>query len=132
MDTMVLILVLAAVILGIVVLYNLGVMSYVERYREFATLKVLGFRDKSIGKLLVSQNLWLTLIGVIMGMPAGVGVLQWLLSALASEYELKLMLGPLTYTVSVLLTFGTSLAVGLAVARKNRKIDMVEALKNAE
>ena len=132
MDTMVLILVLAAVILGIVVLYNLGVMSYVERYRELATLKVLGFRDKSIGRLLISQNVWLTLIGVIIGLPAGVGVLQWLLSALASEYELKLMLGPLTYTVSVLLTFGTSLAVGLAVARKNRKIDMVEALKNAE
>ncbi|MBQ7500654.1 MAG: ABC transporter permease [Clostridia bacterium] len=132
MDTMVLILVLAAVILGIVVLYNLGVMSYVERYRELATLKVLGFRDKSIGRLLISQNLWLTVIGVIIGLPAGVGVLEWLLNALAGEYELKLMLGPLTYIVSVLLTFGTSLLVGLMVSRKNKKIDMVEALKSAE
>ena len=84
-------------------LYNLGIMSYVERSRELATLKVLGFRNKNIGKLLISQNIWLTVIGVIIGLPAGVGVLEWLLAALAGEYELKLMLGPMTYCVSVLL-----------------------------
>ena len=132
MDGMVVILVIAAVILGIVVLYNLGIMSYVERSRELATLKVLGFRNKKIGRLLISQNIWLTVIGVILGLPAGVGVLYWLLVALASEYELKLTVGPLTYIVSVLLTFGVSLFVGWMVARKNRKIDMVEALKDAE
>ena len=132
MDSMVVILVVAAVILGIVVLYNLGIMSYVERSRELATLKVLGFRNRSIGRLLISQNIWLTVIGVIIGLPAGVGVLQWLLAALAGEYEMKLMLGGLTYAVSILLTFGVSLLVGLMVARKNKKIDMVEALKGAE
>ncbi|MBQ6431281.1 MAG: ABC transporter permease [Oscillospiraceae bacterium] len=132
MDGMVFILVIAAVLLGIVVLYNLGVMSYVERSRELATLKVLGFRSKKIARLLISQNLWLTVIGVALGLPAGLGTLQWMLSALAAEYELKLMLGPLTYTVSILLTFGVSLLVGWMVARKNKKIDMVEALKDAE
>ena len=132
MDSMVLILVVAAVILGTVVLYNLGVMSYVERSRELATLKVLGFRSKKIGQLLISQNVWLTVIGVILGLPAGLGTLYWMLTALAGEYEMKLMLGPLTYSVSILLTFGVSLFVGWMVARKNRKIDMVEALKSAE
>jgi len=132
MNLMVVILVVAAVILGVVVLYNLGVMSYVERYRELATLKVLGFRDKHIGKLLISQNIWLTVIGVMIGLPAGVGVLYVLITALVSEYELKLTMGVLTYSVSILLTFGVSVAVGLMVAGKNKKIDMVEALKGAE
>ncbi len=132
MDSMVIILVVAAVILGIVVLYNLGIMSYVERSRELATLKVLGFRSKKIGRLLISQNIWITVIGIIVGLPAGLATLKWLLLSLASEYELKLMLGVLTYSVSILLTFGVSLIVGWMVARKNKKIDMVEALKNAE
>ena len=132
MNKMVLLLVLAAVVLGIVVLYNLGVMSYTERYREMATLKVVGFKDSKIGRLLISQNLWLTVIGILIGLPAGVGVLQYLLTALASEYELKLTLGAPTYLVSVLLTFGVSLIVGLMVARKNRRIDMVAALKTEE
>lgn len=42
------------------------------------------------------------------------------------------MHGTLTYCVSILVTFGTSFAVGLMVARKNREIDMTEALKGAE
>lgn len=132
MDGMVFILIIAAVVLGIVVLYNLGVMSYVERSRELATLKVLGFRSKKIGHLLISQNIWLTVVGVLLGLPAGLGTLYWMLTALAGEFEMKLMLGPLTYSVSILLTFGVSLLVGWMVARKNKKIDMVEALKNAE
>ncbi len=132
MNVMVILFVLAAVILGIVVLYNLGVMSYVERSRELATLKVLGFRERRIGKLLISQNAWLTAAGVIIGLPGGVAVLQLIIVSLAREYELKLCLGALTYCVSVLVTFGTSLAVGRMVARKSRRIDMAEALKGSE
>ena len=132
MNKMIWLLVIAAVILGIVVLYNLGVMSYTERYREMATLKVVGFKDSKIGRLLISQNLWLTVLGIVIGIPAGIGVLQYLLTALAAEYELKLVLGVPTWLVSILLTFGVSLAVGLMVARKNKYIDMVAALKTEE
>ena len=107
-------------------------MSYTERYREMATLKVVGFKDSKIGRLLISQNLWLTVLGIAIGIPAGIGILQYLLTALAAEYELKLVLGPATWLISVLLTFGVSLVVGLMVARKNRHIDMVAALKTEE
>lgn len=132
MNVMIVVLAVAAIVLGIVVLYNLGVMSYVERSRELATLKVLGFRDKAIGKLLISQNIWLTVIGVLIGIPAGLGVLKVLVAALVSEYELSLSLSPFTFIISISLTFGVSLLVGLMVSRKNKKIDMVEALKGAE
>ena len=66
---------------------------------------------------------------------AGAGMAQELIegvTALASEYEMKLTLGPATYLLSILLTFGVSLIVGLMVARKNRSIDMVAALKTEE
>lgn len=132
MNIMVLLLVLAAVILGVVVLYNLGVMSYTERSRELATLKVVGFKNRHIGRILIGQNIWLTIVGIIIGLPAGVGVLHLLITLLASEYELKLTIGALTYCVSILLTFGVSMLVSLFVARKNKKINMVEALKGAE
>lgn len=132
MNVMVLVFIVAAIVLGVVVLYNLGVMSYVERYRELATLKVVGFKDKRISAILISQNIWLTVLGVLIGLPSGIGVLNLLIVTLASEYELKTVVGALTYCVSVALTFGVSLIVGLFVARKNKKIDMVEALKGAE
>lgn len=128
MDMMVWILILAAVILGIVVLYNLGIMSYVERRRELATLKVLGFRDRAIGRLLISQNIWITCVGIFLGLFGGYGVLYVLVQALASEYELYVTIQPLSYGISILLTFGVSLFVGLMVAGKNKKINMVEAM----
>ncbi len=132
MNLMIVILMVGALILGVVVLYNLGIMSYTERYREMATLKVVGFKDKKIGSLLIGQNMWITLIGALIGLPLGIGVLDFMLKALASEYELKLTLGILTFSVSLILTFGMSLLVSLLVSRKNKKIDMVEALKGAE
>ena len=132
MNVMIVLLVIAACVLSLVVLYNLGVMSYTERYREMATLKVVGFKDRKIGELLISQNLWITVIGIVLGIPAGFAVLDYLLKALASEYEMKLAIGPMTYIVSIALTFGVSLLVGIMVARKNHKIDMVAALKTEE
>lgn len=132
MDTMIILLIAGALILGVVVLYNLGVMSYTERYREMATLKVVGFKDAKIGRLLIGQNLWLSAIGVLLGLPAGVGVLAYLLKALAGEYEMKLAVSAQTVIFSIALTVGMSLLVSLMVSRKNKKIDMVEALKGAE
>ena len=129
-NTMIVILVLG--VLGIVVLYNLGVMSYTERYREMATLKVVGFKDKKIGQLLIGQNLWLSLVGVILGIPAGIGALDYLLKALAGEYEMKMQISVFSVVISIALTVGMSLLVSLMVSRKNKQIDMVEALKGTE
>lgn len=126
------VLIAAAVVLGLVVLYNLGVMSYTERYREMATLKVVGFKDKKIGGLLIGQNLWVTLAGVIIGIPCAIGVLEYLITALAKEYEMKLAVSVLSLILSAAMTFAVSLVVSLLIAKKNKKINMVEALKFAE
>lgn len=126
------VLIAAAIVLGVVVLYNLGVMSYTERYREMATLKVVGFKDKKIAGLLIGQNMWVTVIGVILGLPLAAGTLGYLVKELASEYEMRVVMGWKTFLISTLLTFCVSLVVSLFVAKKNKKIDMVEALKVAE
>ncbi len=132
MDMMIYLLVGGALLLGIIVLYNLGTMSYTERYREMATLKVVGFRDKKIGRLLSGQNLALSVVGIIIGIPLGALTLSYLLKTLASEYEMKMAIGVGSYIVTAVLTVGMSLLVSLMVAGKNKKIDMVEALKGQE
>lgn len=125
-------LIVLSIILGIVVLYNLGTMSYFERYRELSTLKVVGFKDKKIGKLLITQNMWLTVAGFLLGFPTGIGITYVLMKALASEYEMMLIFGWMTFVIPVVLMFGVSFFVSWLVARKNRKINMVEALKVPE
>jgi putative ABC transport system permease protein len=125
----IIVLVAASVLLCLIVLYNLGIMSYMERYREMATLKVLGFRNKAIGHLLISQNLWISLAGTLLGIPAGIWALNYLMDMLAGEYEMETLVGPVSILLASALNLGTSMIVGWMIARKNRHIDMVEALK---
>lgn len=132
MHVMIWLLIIAAAVLGVVVLYDLGVMSYTERFREMATLKVIGFKDRKIGKLLIGQNMLLTVAGIIIGIPAAMGVLKFLIVKLAKEYELRISVSMLSFVISIALVFGVSLIVGLMIARKNKRIDMVEALKAQE
>ena len=132
MYTMIGALIVLSIILGIVVLYNLGTMSYFERYRELSTLKVVGFKDKKIGKLLITQNMWLTVAGIIIGFPTGIWITSLLTKALAAEYEMKIIFGWMTFVIPVILVFGVSLFVSWTVSKKNKHIDMVEALKVPE
>ena len=132
MNLSITVLTIASVVLGVVVLYNLGMMSYIERFKEMATLKVLGFNDRKIARLLISQNMWLTIIGIIIGLPLGLLTINGVVKSLASEYELKVKTGALTYLVSILLTFFVSHVVAIVVARRNKRIDMVSALKGID
>ena len=125
-------LIVASVLLCLIVLYNLGIMSYMERYREMATLKVLGFRNKAIGHLLISQNLWISLTGTLLGIPAGIWALNYLMDLLAGEYEMETLVGPVSILLASALNLGTSMIVGWMIAGKNRHINMVEALKVAQ
>jgi len=125
-------LIVASVLLCLIVLYNLGIMSYMERYREMATLKVLGFRNKAIGHLLISQNLWIALAGTLLGIPSGIWALNVLMDLLAGEYEMETLVGPQSILPAAALNLGTAILVGALIAGKNRGIDMVEALKGTD
>ena len=128
----IIVLIVASVLLCLIVLYNLGIMSYMERYREMATLKVLGFRNKAIGRLLISQNLWIAVAGTLLGIPAGIWALNYLMDMLAGEYEMETMVGPVSILAATALNLGVAVIVGRMISRKNRKINMVEALKGTE
>ena len=128
----VIVLIVASILLCLIVLYNLGIMSYMERYREMATLKVLGFRNKAIGRLLISQNTWIAGVGTLLGIPAGMWALDVLMDLLAGEYEMEVVIGPQSIIPAIVLNMGTAMIVGWMISRKNRHINMVEALKGAE
>ncbi|MBQ6315514.1 MAG: FtsX-like permease family protein [Mogibacterium sp.] len=128
----IIVLIAASVLLCLIVLYNLGVMSYMERYREMATLKVLGFKNNAIGRLLISQNLWISVAGTLLGIPAGVWALRVLMDLLAGEYEMETVIGPGSLLPAAALNLGVAVIVGLMIARKNKSINMVEALKGTE
>ena len=129
LNIMVILLIVVALILGGIVLYNLGIMSYMERYKEMATLKVLGFNNKTISKILIKQNLWITFVGLIIGLPLGNVILNYVIISMASEYEMLPSINLSTYVITSILTICLSYLISLLISKKNKKIDMIASLK---
>lgn len=125
-------LITVAIILTVLVLYNSGILSYNERQKELATLKVMGFRTGRIRRLLFQQNLWISIIGVFVGIPFGKLLLQYMFDSNGDTFDYVAIVTLPSYLLSGILVLGTSMLVSVAFSRRLKKLDMVEALKGLE
>lgn len=121
-----------AVALAILVLYNLGILSFTEMEREIATLKVLGFKTDVLRKLLLTQNVIFTAIGFVLGIPLGFYFMTLMMNAAGDSlyYVPSLTLGNILLTAVI--TFAISIGVNLMFSDKINDLNMVEALKDVE
>lgn len=131
--TMVVLLIVVSAILGFVIIYNLGILSFTEKQYQFATLKVLGFKNKQIKKIFVKQNLWLSIIGIIIGLPLGYFMIDYIFkSALGENYDFQATIRWISYLCSTIGSLIVSLFVNKILSRKVNTIDMVSSLKGNE
>ncbi len=124
---------MAAILLDVVILYNLGILSFTERVREYATLKVLGFYQKEIRSLALRENLVTSITGWLIGIPAGLLFLNVYVTVLStSSVSMIPHLNFLDFLLATAITVGCSVCVNLFLSHRVRKIDMVGALKSVE
>lgn len=126
------VLIINACILAIIVLYNLGVLSFTEIEREMATLKVLGFKSNDLRRLLLTQNLIFSVIGFLLGIPLGLYVLGLMWESSGDSLYLIPILTPTNVLLTATIIFSISIIVNLMFSRKIKKLDMVESLKDVE
>ena len=131
-DDMVAIIMFIAVVVGVVVMYNLGVLSYMEKIREIATLKVLGFPSNHIRWILQQQNLIITGLGTLFGMPFGVPLLHLIYEEEAHDIDYITVVGVTPFIYAFLLCFVLSVVINAIISSQVKDIDMVEALKGVE
>lgn len=133
MKTMLALIIGIAAVLGIIIIYNLGILSFTEKEYQFATLKVLGFSDKKIKGIFIKQNNWIAIMSIIIGLPLGYYLTDWLFkTAIEEHYDFVAHINPITYIIALIGTFVISYLVSKFLARKVNKIDMVSSLKGNE
>jgi putative ABC transport system permease protein len=119
--------------LALVVLYNLGILNFYERMRELATLMVLGFRDKEIKTLILTENIIFTMVGILFGLPFGIALAGVLIGdSVRFGYTLDMYIKPGSYVIAIILTMSFSQIVNLMLGKNFKKIDMIGALKSVE
>ena len=124
---------IAAILLGVVILYNLGILSYTERTREYATLKVLGFYQKEIRSFALRENVAITIVGWLVGIPIGLSFLGLYVKTVSMDsFDWVPKITPLSFIIASVITVGCSIGVSLLLSQKVKSINMVEALKSVE
>lgn len=133
MKKMIILIICFAILLGAIIIYNMGILSYSEKEYQFATLKVLGFSDKKIKKIFIEQNIWITVASIILGLPSGYFLTSWLFKVCLDEaYDFAVHIELWTYIVATVGTLLVSYLVSLKLAKKVENIDMVSSLKGNE
>ncbi|MEA4998047.1 MAG: ABC transporter permease [Candidatus Limiplasma sp.] len=123
----------AALGLAFVICYNMGLINFTERTRDYATLKVLGYHQKEIRGLMMWENNIVTLIGAGLGIVPGILLTRVVLDAIGSESTVFIAnVTFVTILTATAITSVFSVLIEWMITRKVRTLDMVEALKSVE
>lgn len=133
MDFIVLVVIMCAGALAFIVLYNLTNINITERVREIATIKVLGFYSNETAQYVFRENIILTAIGALVGLPLGRVLHAFIMYTIKIDMVSFLTyIAPISYVWAILLTFVFAIVVNFFMMFKLAKINMAESLKSIE
>lgn len=122
-----------AIFLGIVVFYNMGVLSFCEQEIQFATMKVIGFSSAKLLKIFTWQNIFITILSGLIGLPLGLILTNYIYQVSVDDaYDIQTFIPWTVLVLSMLGTLILSVVLSRFLAIKIRRIDMVKALKTGE
>ena len=131
--TIIYLMIVASVLLGCIIIYNLGMLNYIERFRDYATMKVLGFYQREIRNIIIRDSMITTIIGWVIGIPCGYKFLSFYIGIVQFKtFEWVPTLSMVSLVIASVVVIACSIIVNIIVAHKVTKISMVEALKSVE
>lgn len=111
-----------AILLAVVVIYNLTNINVSERIRELSTIKVLGFYDHEVTLYIYRETILLSFLGIVGGFALGAYLHHVIITMLPTD---MVMFSPgLTMTnliLSALITLATTLLLSIMVHIKLKK-----------
>lgn len=132
-DSVVIVLIVAAAALAFVVLYNLTNINIAERACEIATLKVLGFTRKEVNDYIFRETMILSVIGAAVGLVLGIFLEAFVVqTAEVDQVMFGREIHAASFVIAFVLTLAFTVLVMLVMHRKLQRIDMVESLKSNE
>ena len=127
------VMIILAAVLSIAVVYNIAAINIFERQRELATLKVLGFKNSEVKKLVFNENYIITVFGAILGLPLGVWLGRAMMAMSNTDaYSFPFIVSLNAYILSAGLTLMFTALANFILTKKIKSIDMIAVLKSNE
>lgn len=119
--------------LAFIVIFNLTNINIAERSREIATVQVLGFYPKETESYVLRENLILSVIAGVIGLPLGTLFHRIVMSMIqVDSFAFNVHITPISYVLAFICTVIFALIVDLFMKRQVNKIKMAESLKAVE
>jgi putative ABC transport system permease protein len=133
MNSVVSLMILAAVILAVVVLYNLITLVITERQRELATMKVLGYHRGEVAAFISRETTIMTVIGIALGLGLGIALHRSVMGTIeVSEIMFPRAILLWSFAFAVLFPLLCNLLVNLSARPRLNKVDPATSLKSIE
>ena len=133
LDSVVFILIVSSACLAFVVLYNLANINIIERKREIATLKVLGFYHREVDSYIIKESILLNIIGMALGLILGLYLCFYIISTCETDNMMFTRhINVESYILSACITAIFVIIVSIFTHHQLKKIDMIESLKSVE
>ena len=124
------VLILSAIALIALVVYNITNINIDERWREIATLRVLGYTYAEVCGYVFRELAVLTILGVVLGLPVGYAFLQVLFGLL--HFGTVAVAAWWTWPAAAALALISLGLADLALVRKIKRVDANGALKTID
>ena len=127
------ILIIVAMLLAIVILYNLTNINVSERIRELSTIKVLGFYNKEVTMYIYRETILLTVIGILVGFGFGDALYRYIIAIVPpDDVMFNPALGAKAFVIPVIVITVITFVLGLMMNRRLKNVDLLESLKSVE
>jgi putative ABC transport system permease protein len=122
-----------AIVVAFGVVYNNARISLAERARELATLRVVGFSEREVGAVLITELAILALLALPLGLLVGTGFASGIVQAVNTEtVRLPVVFTPRNYAFATMIVVAASTLSALVVLRRLKQLNLVSALKAPE
>ena len=119
--------------LAFIVIYNLTNINLAERSREIATVEVLGFYPRETAAYVLRENLVLSFLAALLGLPLGKVMHGIVMSMVMVDNScFNIHIARTSYIAAFACTVLFAWVVGLVMRRHIRRIPMAESLKAVE
>jgi len=120
-------------IIAVGVVYNSARIILIERGRELASLRVLGFTRGEISYILLGELAILTVVSLPLGLYLGYLICGYIASTLQNDlYRVPLIINPDTYAFSAAVVVAATVISALVVRRQLDRLDLIAVLKTKE
>ena len=127
------ILIIVAIMLAAVILYNLTNINVSERIRELSTIKVLGFFNGEVTMYIYRETILLTVLGILVGYGFGDLLYMYILNIVPPDNVMfNPALGAKAFVIPLIVVSLITALLGLLVNRRLKNVDMLQALKSVE